>query len=554
MVKTSLRGRSPASPAAFVPSYDGVLGFPERDGVDIIDGSYLVISSEEGLGLAQELIDWKFRKGLEVVTATVPEIGDTASEIDAWIENAYNTWTNPPEYILIVGDSYVVPSPVYNNHSADNIYGVIGSGCVPSIHVGRLTGSDSEDLAYESWKIVRHEMDPYEPSMSWFERGISVGHTQFAANSHEYVEFMEYAGMTVTWFCSTGGITPTIDNLTESLNGGCSMFGICGHGDLTHIIPPGFSNDNVAALQNGRRLGWWVLVACDTGRFHNAYCFSEALMSEGDTTDVKGAIGVMSPTTNSPIGAADSLGKWIFEGYFVSGMRHLGAVTDWAKGGVFAYFGSSGVDNDHMHMVYGCPELDIFYVPSPLTPIVCNHPDPVVPGIHTFTVTAAGQPAGDILVAVMIEDTVSGVWMESGYTDASGTITFDIPEFTEGSASCVTATGMNLYPYLSDALTGTAEDPVAQAGAPLFRISPVPSDGPLLIEYDLAEGGLVDIAVYDISGRVVARPASGVFEAGRHSCLWGGASDDGSPLAPGVYFCRLSAGQEVLSRRMVLVR
>ncbi|MCK4671812.1 MAG: hypothetical protein KAT47_04650, partial [Candidatus Aegiribacteria sp.] len=140
---------------SFLPFYDEVLGFSGQE--RIVDGSYVVISSEEGIDLMQDLIDWKMRKGLQIETAVVPEIGSTPGEIDAWIENAYNTWPNPPEYILLVGDEYVVPSPQYNGHSADNIYGVIGEGCVPSIHVGRLSGSDTDDLVYEAWKITEHE-------------------------------------------------------------------------------------------------------------------------------------------------------------------------------------------------------------------------------------------------------------------------------------------------------------------------------------------------------------------------------------------------------------
>ncbi|MCK5065041.1 MAG: hypothetical protein KAQ97_07145, partial [Candidatus Fermentibacteraceae bacterium] len=189
---------------SFMPFYDEVLGFsdPER----IVDGSYVVISSEEGIDLMQDLIDWKMRKGLQVETAVVPDIGSNPGEIDAWIENAFETWPNPPEYILLVGDEYVVPSPQYSGHSADNIYGVIGEGCVPSIHVGRLSGSDTDDLVYEAWKITEHEMYPYEPLQSWFNKGMSIGHTEFTENSWDYVEYMMAAGMNVTWFCENGGI------------------------------------------------------------------------------------------------------------------------------------------------------------------------------------------------------------------------------------------------------------------------------------------------------------------------------------------------------------
>lgn len=536
---------------SFIPMYRNVIGYEER--TDTVDGSYLFISSEEGLDLIQDLIDWKHRKGFQVETAIVSQIGSSAAEIDEWIENAFNTWPNPPEYILLVGDIGVVPSPVYNGHAADNIYGVVGSGCVPSIHVGRLSGSDTEDLYYEAWKILKHETQPYQPATSWFQKGISVGHTEFTGNSYEYVQFMMAAGMTPTWFCANGGITPTVANLTDSLNSGCSLFGLCGHGNMTSILPPGFDIDDVAALSNGRRLGWWALVACQTGMFDQGYCFSEALMGEGDTLDVKGAIGVMSPTTNSPYGAADSLAKWIFEGYLTMDIRHMGAVTDWAKGEVFSYYGSSGVDNNHMHMVFGCPEMDVYYDTAPLAVINCSHPDPVTPGTHTFNVTADGSPAENLLVAVKVYDPAYGSWMESAYSDASGNATFTIPSFASGSDVYVTATGFNLYPYLYDSVTGTESATSSPLGPLTLQVSPVPCVSSVTLQYSLPTSGFAEIRVYDLAGRVAAIPVSGSFQEGTHNLAWKPQDSSGRPLPAGLYQVRLAGSLEGVVRPLLIL-
>ncbi|MCD4847211.1 MAG: hypothetical protein K8R76_03365 [Candidatus Aegiribacteria sp.] len=535
---------------SFLPFYDEVLGFSRSE--RIVDGSYVVISSEEGIDLMQDLIDWKMRKGLQVVTAVVPEIGSTPGEIDTWIENAFNTWSNPPEYILLVGDEYVVPSPQYSGHSADNIYGVIGEGCVPSIHVGRLSGSDTDDLVYEAWKITEHEMYPYEPVQSWFNMGMSIGHTEFTNNSWEYVEYMMAAGMEATWFCANGGITPTVAALTDSINSGYSIIGFCGHGDITHIYPPGFGNSDVANLSNGRKLPWVALVACQVGMFDGHYCFCEALMGEGEIEDAKGAIGVMGPTTNSPYGAADSLVKWIFKGYFQENIRHMGAVTDWSKNEVYAYYGSSGVNNNHMHMVFGCPEMDIYYDTSPLTIINCEHPKPVVPGIHTFAVTVESMPERGLLVSVLINDPLSEQWMESDYSDASGNVTFDIPAFSENSEVYVTATGFNLAPYLYDGFTGIEDGPGVTAYTSALRAGPSPSFGSLAIFCAVPAGGQSSIEIYDTAGRMIRRleldPAGG-----EQDLIWDGRDERGHPVSSGIYYCRLRVPGENLVQSVVMI-
>jgi len=536
---------------SFLPFYDEVLGFEDQE--RIVNGSYLVISSPEGINLVQDLINWKMRKGFQVETAEVPAIGSTPAEIDTWIENAYNTWPNPPEYILLVGDEYVVPSPQYSNHSADNIYGVIGDGCVPSIHVGRLSGNDTDDLVYEAWKITEHEMYPYQPAQSWFNKGMSIGHTEFTGNSWDYVEYMMAAGLNVTWFCENGGITPTIPVLTDSINSGYSIIGLCGHGDITHMYPPGFGNSDVANLSNGRKLPWIALVACQVGMFDGHYCLSEAFMGEGEISDPKGAIGVMGPTTNSPYGAADSLVKWIFKGYFQENVHHMGAVTDWSKNEVYQYYGSSAVNSNHMHMVFGCPEMDIYYDTSPLTIINCEHPIPVAPGAQTYTVTIDGTPAEGILVAVMIDDSVSGSWMESNYSDASGNVTFNVPTFSDSSDVYVTATGFNLAPYLYGGLTGFGENPGSALNVASLNAAPSPCFGSLSISCTVPPGGQSSIEIYDITGRMIRRlelePAGGALEL-----TWNGQDETGHPVSSGIYYCRLGVPGHNLVQPVVMMQ
>ena len=61
------------------------------------------------MGLAADLIQWKREKGYEVHVATTETIGTTSAEVDAYIENAFNTWPNPPEYCLLLGNEGSVP-------------------------------------------------------------------------------------------------------------------------------------------------------------------------------------------------------------------------------------------------------------------------------------------------------------------------------------------------------------------------------------------------------------------------------------------------------------
>ena len=527
--------------------YKDVLGFSLSG--KAVNGSYLVISTPDGIDRVSDLLDWKHRKGYQVIVGAVPEIGSTAAEIDAYIENAFNTWPIPPEYILLVGDADMVPSPTYNGHSADNIYGVIGSGCVPSIHVGRLSGENADDLDYEAWKIVQHEMDPYQTGESWFQRGISVGHTEFIENSWDYMEYMMAAGMSPVWFCSAGGVEPTVTTLTDTLNRGVSIFGLCGHGDVSSVYPSGFSVTDIAALSNGRKLGWFALVACQVGMFDGHYCFCEALMGEGSIGDPRGGIGAMGPTTNSPYGAADSLVKWIFKGYFQEEIHHMGAVTDWSKNEVFSYYGSSAVDNNHMHMLFGCPEMDIYYDTATLTVLSCTHPEPIVPGVTTVSASAEGVPYEGALIAVKVYSPDFGSWMESDYSDPAGNVTFTVPDFTGNVDVYITATEFNMAPYLYQSVTAIDENSSAAVsdGASL-RLSSTPCTGALSIFCSVPPGVSADIEIFDITGRIVRKiPLEN--PAGETQTVW----DREAEVPDGIYYCMLRAGADTIVKPVLML-
>ncbi|HRU23664.1 MAG TPA: FlgD immunoglobulin-like domain containing protein, partial [Candidatus Latescibacteria bacterium] len=76
-----------------------------------------------------------------------------------------------------------------------------------------------------------------------------------------------------------------------------------------------------------------------------------------------------------------------------------------------------------------------------------------------------------------------------------------------------------------------------------------------VIPFTLDRSSAVDLTVYDVQGRVVRRLISGAhLEAGDHRVTWDGQTENGSSAGAGVYFVRLSAGNETRVRRMTLIR
>jgi hypothetical protein len=74
------------------------------------------------------------------------------------------------------------------------------------------------------------------------------------------------------------------------------------------------------------------------------------------------------------------------------------------------------------------------------------------------------------------------------------------------------------------------------------------------IRYTLSAPARVTIQVFDYRGRLVATLVRGTQEpAGSRSLEWSGRDDEGNRVSAGVYFYRVQAGGEAISRKMVLL-
>lgn len=84
-----------------------------------------------------------------------------------------------------------------------------------------------------------------------------------------------------------------------------------------------------------------------------------------------------------------------------------------------------------------------------------------------------------------------------------------------------------------------------------FAVSarPNPFNPTTLLSFELQDASFVKLAVYDVSGRLVATLADGWREAGRHEVTF-----DGSGLPSGIYVYRLAAGGWSSSAKLILLK
>jgi len=78
---------------------------------------------------------------------------------------------------------------------------------------------------------------------------------------------------------------------------------------------------------------------------------------------------------------------------------------------------------------------------------------------------------------------------------------------------------------------------------------PNPFNSYTTIEYFLAHPGVVKVKIYDINGKIVFSRTEGFKNPGRHRIRF-----NAKDLPSGIYYCRLLAGQTMLTKPMILLK
>ena len=88
----------------------------------------------------------------------------------------------------------------------------------------------------------------------------------------------------------------------------------------------------------------------------------------------------------------------------------------------------------------------------------------------------------------------------------------------------------------------------------LHQNYPNPFNPATTLTYSIEEKGEVTLKIYDASGKYIASLVDRQEEKGSYAVEWNGRDEKGSPAASGIYFYRLTGGNQTISKKMVLLR
>jgi len=458
----------------------------------------------------QEFVDWKAHKGYQVTVATTNETGGTLTQIQNYIQTAYDTWEVPPVHVLLIGDTDDIPYYVASTpeHPGTDLYFACldGSDYFADVGLGRMPVMTPIQLGYALQKILSFERVEWSGNDDWESHASFMASTdnwEMSEGGHNFVisTYLDPSGYTSDRFY-THTFGATIGQVIMALNQGRSLLTYSGHGEIMGWIDgPAMNQNQVRGLVNPV-YPFVCSFACDVGQFPYAECFGETWIR-----DQEAGLAFWGASATSLWDQDDILERRMYEGFFDNqspgdtvNFTWLSGMTNYAKLRLYEYYGNTELIHRYFEIynLLGDPSVDLWTeVPNLVT---VNHPAAIHVGDPSVSVSvdAGGAPVENAMVCVMSDQ----VW-GSGYTDASGTaaIEFEEPPPDPGLLH-VYVTGHNLHPSESSLQVITASGPFV--GYHNYQINDPSGNNDGQLDYN--ESVTLDLTVENLG----SQPASNV--------------------------------------------
>ncbi len=421
-----------------IANYDATRSEYESDS----SGRYIIITHDNYYEAILPLAEWKHRRGMEVEVAKLSEIGSSSSQIKTYLQDAYDTWSSPPEYVLLVGDTEQTPS----GSEGDDYYAKLaGSDYLVDVNLARFSCDTVAQCELLVSKTLGYKRTPVMSDPNWFKSaclivradGDTSDLTYYTDTWHAY-DLMETAGYVKidTLFSIHGADESDVyDSVTE----GRTFVNYRGQGVSNWWSPFGCDPQQT---NPGFKLPVVMSATCGTGSYWYDGYPCETWMRAGTSTMPRGAVGFCGTYEIVSHGAflRSCVNQGFYSAIFNLKIRTLTAALNYGKLRVYQLYGRQ--DEYQGWNSQGDPELDIWTTTPRMLDV--THAETVPTGLSDLTVEveADGNPIPGALVCAYLDGQV----YESGVTSSSGIASLYINPSTADTL-LLTVTGHNMHPY-----------------------------------------------------------------------------------------------------------
>ena len=408
--------------------------------------------------LLQALKNWRHEKGFEVHSASTLQTGTSNSAIKNYIQTAYNTWINPPEFVVLVGDAggtFNIPTWIesfsnYNGEGDLPYVHLAGSDYVADAFIGRLPFGSTTEFTNIVTKILNYEKNPSTFNTDWYTRALLVGDQSSSGlstimTSRNINELMEDHGFENNIEVYGGSF---VSQIASSINSGVSYFNYRGWLGMS-----GWGNSNTASLTNGSSLPFVTILTCGTGSF-TGDSRAEQFLRVGTSSVPRGAIGAVGTATSGTHTLYNNcVSVGIYHGIFSDEIYYAGSAVERGRINLNATYPSTTSDYvkifSHWNNLMGDPATELWTgVPEDIQLDVASQ----IPVGSQYLDIMVFDDNDTAMENAWVTVTGTGVFV-SGYSDIDGMLVLDLPAPLPTGLT-LTATKHNFKPRQVDISVG----------------------------------------------------------------------------------------------------
>jgi hypothetical protein len=156
----------------------------------------------------------------------------------------------------------------------------------------------------------------------------------------------------------------------------------------------------------------------------------------------------------------------------------------------------------------------------------------------TTTGSALEQDQGKVRVAKLFTGDIDN--------DGNGDLVFSSASFA--------ADKPHIFMIEHDEELSNENDPQIPSQFNMSQNYPNPFNPSTQFSYTLPESGNIELAIYDIMGKMVYKFHDGFQRAGNHNILWTGVDQNQKTVPSGVYLCQLKMESNTITKKMVMTK
>jgi hypothetical protein len=444
-----------------------------------IRGGYLIITPDAFPdSYIQELARWKHLKGYSVVIAHATDINSggnpTNTQIFNYIQNAYNTWAVPPEFVCLIGDTNEgIVDYGFSGYTSDHHYSCVdGSDFLSDIMVTRMSMPNTNIIISVTVnKAVKYEKSPYMGTPAYWTRGLCAAGNITAGGAPTLSprlnvlwareQMLRHGYTRVDTSFGWSGYDPGTAQITAALNNGVGLFNYRGWGGSDHLgSPVYYISDFEGGVSNNNMTSVLASLTCGTGTYGGAgSCFGENWIQTGTSaTAFKGGPGFYGA---SELGTHSKYNNPLMFGYiwsiFENNIHNFATAAFAGKMELYNTFPRANGPGTwverycHTFNTLGEPEFDIRTTTPQTMAITYPSTLPVGSSIMTVHVTGTGgTPLAGAYVNLVKGRATEEVFV-GGRTNTNGDITLNFAT-TVADTMFVTVTAINYVPHLGSTL------------------------------------------------------------------------------------------------------